>query len=90
VTCGDDTLEVGIEKIALYADGGEYMHAARQIETGKWTSKIGFGEDIEHDTPADLAGPAFGQVAAYMNGNGPKTMKTEPAADPSSLVSRWK
>jgi hypothetical protein len=39
VPCADGSLEDGIEKIAIYADGPEYMHAARQLETGKWTSK---------------------------------------------------
>jgi hypothetical protein len=64
--CANGSLEDGIEKIAIYAKGPEYMHAARQLETGKWTSKMGDGERIEIDTPEDLAGPAFGQVAAYM------------------------
>jgi hypothetical protein len=62
----DGSLEEGIEKVALYADGPEYMHAARQLETGKWTSKMGLGELIEHDKPSDLEGPAYGAVAKYM------------------------
>ena len=66
VVCADGTQEDGIEKIALYADGDEYMHAARQLDTGRWTSKMGEGEDIEHETPEDLAGPCYGQVAAFM------------------------
>ena len=53
-------------KIAIYADDDEYMHAARQLENGKWTSKMGPDEDIEHDTPADLAGPGYGQVVKFM------------------------
>ena len=46
--------------------GGEYMHAALQLESGKWTSKMGPDEDIEHDAPENLAGPCFGQVTAFM------------------------
>jgi hypothetical protein len=67
--CTDDeygSLEDGIEKIAIYADGPEWMHAARQLENGKRTSKMGTGQRIEHDTPADLEGPAYGKVAKYM------------------------
>jgi hypothetical protein len=66
VLCADGSLEDGIEKIAIYADGPEYTHAARQLETGKWTSKMGPDERIEHDTPQDVVGPAFGQVTAFM------------------------
>lgn len=64
--CVDGSLEAGVEKIAIYADGPEYLHAARQLETGKWTSKMGKAERIEHDAPEDLAGPAYGQVTAFM------------------------
>jgi hypothetical protein len=64
--CGDADLEQGYEKIAIYADGHEYMHAALQLENGKWTSKMGAGEDIEHDTFEAVSGPEFGQVAIFM------------------------
>jgi hypothetical protein len=63
--CADGSLEAGIEKIAIYADGGIYEHAARQLETGKWTSKMGKAEQIEHDAPENLEGPAYGQVVMY-------------------------
>lgn len=64
--CADGSLEVGIEKIAIYADGDEYMHAARQLGNSKWTSKIGCKEDIEHNTLDALAGPAYGQVTVFI------------------------
>lgn len=64
--CADGALEDGVEKVAIFADGPEYMHAARQLQTGKWTSKMGPDEQIEHDTPNDLAGPAYGDVTTYM------------------------
>ena len=44
-------LEEGVEKVAIYAVGDEYMHAALQLGGGSWTSKMGTGEDIEHDAP---------------------------------------
>jgi hypothetical protein len=62
----DGTLEEGVEKIAFYADGPEYMHAARQLASGKWTSKMGKGVRIEHDAPEDVAGGRYGQVAKFM------------------------
>ena len=56
--CADGSLEAGIEKIAIYADGPHYEHVARQLENGKWTSKMGKAERIEHDAPENLEGPA--------------------------------
>ncbi|HZK81852.1 MAG TPA: hypothetical protein VFC46_12310 [Humisphaera sp.] len=44
------SLEAGVLKIVLYADGSEWTHAVRQLPTGRWTSKLGDYEDIEHDT----------------------------------------
>jgi hypothetical protein len=62
----NDKLERGYEKIAIYADaGGVPTHAARQLDSGKWTSKLGRLEDIEHDTLSSLQGPsppAYGEV----------------------------
>jgi hypothetical protein len=62
----DATLEPGFVKVALYCAAGEYTHAARQLPDGRWISKLGKGEDIEHDTPADVGGGAYGEVAGIM------------------------
>ncbi len=63
--CTDVTYDPRYEKVALYwGDGGP--HAARQLETGKWTSKLGDRQDIEHDTlealETDGILPAYGHV----------------------------
>lgn len=68
--CDDGSLELGIEKIAIYvhADTGP-THAALQLPDGKWTSKLGAWEDVEHESEHDLAGQlpgCYGQVHAYM------------------------
>ncbi len=68
--CPDGSQEDGIEKIAIYTDGDEYMHAARQLKNGKWTSKMGADVDIEHDAPEDLAGPCYGCVTTFMKRQG--------------------
>ncbi len=62
----DATLEVGFLKVALYGSGGTYTHAARQLPGGKWTSKLGKGEDIEHDAPEDVTGGVYGDVMGFM------------------------
>jgi hypothetical protein len=66
-SCGaDGSPEIGMEKIAIYAHGEIYEHAARQLKNGKWTSKIGELEDIEHDAPENLIGPAYGEISTFM------------------------
>ena len=65
--CDDGSLEEGAEKVALYAlPSGRVTHAARQLPTGRWTSKLGKAEDIEHGSPAELEGEVYGAVVAYM------------------------
>jgi hypothetical protein len=59
--CSDEKYEDGFEKIALYVDdAGIPTHAARQLPTGKWTSKLGENIDIEHETPEILNEPGDG------------------------------
>ncbi len=64
--CDDVGPEPGFEKVALYGDGRLYTHAARQRPGGKWTSKLGKAEDIEHDTPDVVAGGLYGEVVLIM------------------------
>jgi len=65
--CGQDAgLESGSQKVALYGSGFVYTHAARQLPSGKWTSKLGKGEDIEHSTPEDVGGGLYGEVVQLM------------------------
>jgi hypothetical protein len=64
--CDDGSLESDYEKVALYGTTLFYTHAARQMSNGRWTSKLGRAEDIEHDTPDDLAGGLYGEVAQFM------------------------
>jgi len=58
-------LEIGFEKVAIYARDGTPLHAARQITSGKWVSKLGPREDIEHDLHG-LAGNIYGSVAVIL------------------------
>ncbi len=76
--CGmNQGLEPGYLKVALYGSGAAYTHAARQLPTGKWTSKLGKGEDIEHDTAEDVTGGVYGEVMGVMQ-------KPVPGSDNSS------
>jgi hypothetical protein len=66
VKTDDESLESGFEKVALYGSGAFYTHASRQLADGRWTSKVGRSEDIEHDSPGDVAGGVYGEVVRFM------------------------
>lgn len=58
--------ENGFEKVALFADANNKpTHAARQLANGRWTSKLGKMEDLEHDLH-DLEGTVYGVVVVIM------------------------
>lgn len=69
--CYDNRLEEGLEKIALFGkeqNGGIVpTHAALQLPSGKWTSKLGPFEDIEHPTVEAVSGPVYGSVVCYLS-----------------------
>lgn len=59
--CGTEELEPGFEKVGIYVDAdGSPTHAAKQLENGSWTSKLGSWEDIEHQTLHALEGTGLG------------------------------
>lgn len=65
--CDTADLVPGFEKVALYADEtGEPQHAARQIESGVWTSKLGELEDIDHNTLRGVEGRQYGTVVRIL------------------------
>ena len=64
--CDHAEVELGYEKVALFADAqGAPLHAARQLPGGRWTSKLGAMEDIEHALQ-DLVGTEYGSVVRVM------------------------
>ncbi len=76
--CDDGALEPGNEKIALFGKGPHGSerptHAACQLESGEWTSKLGTFEDIVHSRVEDVAGPEYGRAVCYLSRpRGPQT-----------------
>ena len=66
IECSSEELEPGFEKVALFANDERLpLHAARQLPAGRWTSKLGELEDIEHALH-DLAGTVYGSVVLVM------------------------
>jgi len=64
--CSSGRPEHGLEKIALFFDGDEPRHAARQLANGTWTSKLGPDEDIAHVDLEALEGPGYGRIGCFM------------------------
>lgn len=64
--CADGSLVPGIEKVALYGIGDVVKHAARQLPSGRWTSKCGRGADVEHTLPQMNCG-AYGAPIAFLS-----------------------
>lgn len=65
--CQNGEYEIGFEKIAIYVDSsGKPTHAARQLDSGSWTSKLGQLEDIEHNSLESIAGQIYGDVTVFM------------------------
>ena len=65
-TCENSDVEPGFEKIAIFTKpAGTPTHAARQLPTGKWTSKLGNRHDIEHDLRG-VEGRDYGNAKVFM------------------------
>jgi hypothetical protein len=63
--CPDGTFESGWEKVAIYATDDGPSHAARQLTNGRWTSKLGPDDDIEHSLEG-LRSNAYGSVVQFL------------------------
>jgi hypothetical protein len=70
--CLDSSLREGIEKLAIFgmelSDGTKVpTHAALQLQSGEWTSKLGNREDMSHKTEDVVSCPTYGKVIIYMS-----------------------
>ena len=64
-SCVDGSLEEGYLKVALYLKSGIPSHAARQLPTGEWGSKLGEAHDIHHRSIETLFGDMYGTTAIF-------------------------
>lgn len=65
--CESELHEPGYEKVAIYVEGGRVpTHAARQLDNGRWSSKLGPSHDVEHDSLELLTGKDYGLVGLIM------------------------
>jgi hypothetical protein len=65
-TTTTERLEKGWEKVAVFVGAdGRLTHAARQLDDGTWTSKLGESVDLSHALRA-LEGETYGRVALVL------------------------
>jgi hypothetical protein len=65
VPCGNGVVEPGWEKVAIFETEDGPTHAARLLENGLWTSKLGPDDDIEHVLEG-LRGDSYGSVVQFL------------------------
>ena len=71
-SCFNASLDTGSEKIAIFGKENEDgavipTHAALQLESGEWTSKLGPLEDVRHKKLDSVNGPVYGKPICYMS-----------------------
>jgi hypothetical protein len=67
--CHSGALEPSYLKIAVYAEGRNFHHVAKQLPSGAWSSKSGALHDLRHDSVGALEGSGVQRmacVAIYM------------------------
>lgn len=64
--CDNPDLEAGYSKVAIYVGSEGLRHAAVQLESGNWTSKLGGLEDIQHETLVCLEGKEYGKAQVFL------------------------
>lgn len=63
--CAAPLAEEGFLKIAIYAADGAFHHVAKQLPSGRWSSKAGRLHDFRHDRLDAVEGaPLLGQAVA--------------------------
>jgi hypothetical protein len=64
--CDNPEFEEGFEKVAIYSVDLRIKHAARQLRSGRWTSKLGDQEDIEHEKAEHLNSLTYGSATHFL------------------------
>jgi hypothetical protein len=63
--CDNGYYEENFTKVAVFSSGATPTHAARQLENGNWTSKLGVNIDVEHSIYS-IENGLYGKVAQYL------------------------
>lgn len=63
--CDNASLEDGYTKIAIFEKSEKPTHAARQLNNGLWTSKLGQYKDVSH-TIESMNGGDYGTASVFL------------------------
>jgi len=61
----DESYESGFQKVALFSKSNDPKHASKQVDSERWSSKLGGKVDIEHPLHG-LEGSGYGTIASIM------------------------
>jgi len=64
--CDDSAYEPGYLKLGVYAEGGDFLHVAKQLRDGTWSSKAGVLNDFKHSDLGVLEGSWALQFASVV------------------------
>ncbi len=64
--CDSQESEAGYEKAVIYCRDRRIKHAARQLRSGRWASKLGEEQDIEHERAEHVECTAYGTIAQFL------------------------
>jgi hypothetical protein len=64
--CDGPNHEIGYEKVAIYCRDGRFKHAGRQLRSGRWVSKLGESQDIEHGSVTHVEATAYGVAEHFL------------------------
>lgn len=77
--CLDSQLEPDTEKAAIFTNAqGVPTHVAKQATDGRWLSKMGDLEDIQHSTLEALEGPFYGRATVFLRRSRPTSRDVTP------------
>lgn len=66
-TCDGPRHQAGYEKVAIYSRDGHFKHAVRQLRSGRWVSKLGEWQDIEHERVDHVETPKYGVAKHFLS-----------------------
>jgi hypothetical protein len=64
--CDARDQEPGYERVVIYCRDGRFKHAARQLRSGRWTSKVGEEQVIEHERAEHVVCDDYGTIAQFL------------------------
>lgn len=65
IKCDNGNHEPEYQKVAIYALNDKPTHAARQLDNGMWTSKLGRQIDVQHNLN-NISGGVYGEVVQFL------------------------